>query len=77
MRRENVFRAVIGGGVAANGRLRTRLDTLAQKNDYDIYYPPRELCTDNGAMIAGLGYWLLEDGQRDDLSLDADPVTAR
>lgn len=77
MRRENVFRAVIGGGVAANGRLRTRLDTLAQKNDYDIYYPPRELCTDNGAMIAGLGYWLLEDGRRDDLSLDADPVTAR
>jgi len=77
MRRENIFRAVIGGGVAANGRLRTRLDTLAQKNDYDIYYPPRELCTDNGAMIAGLGYWLLEDGQRDDLSLDADPVTAR
>jgi N6-L-threonylcarbamoyladenine synthase len=77
MKRENVFRAIVGGGVAANNRLRERLDQLADKHDYEIFYPPRELCTDNGAMIAGLGYWLLQSGQSHDLSLDADPVTAR
>ena len=77
MRSEHVYRALVGGGVAANQRLRMRLDRLGQQEGYDIRYPPRELCTDNGAMIAGLGYWLLKSGRRDDLTLDADPVTAR
>ena len=77
MKREHVFRAIVGGGVAANGRLRDRLDAMADSNAYEIFYPPRELCTDNGAMIAGLGYWLMQSGHSHDLSLDADPVTAR
>ena len=38
----------IGGGVAANGRLRERLSGLGVTVDV----PPRELCTDNAAMIA-------------------------
>jgi N6-L-threonylcarbamoyladenine synthase len=38
----------IGGGVAANGPLRERLAQLAVK----LHVPPRELCTDNAAMIA-------------------------
>jgi N6-L-threonylcarbamoyladenine synthase len=38
----------IGGGVAANGPLRERLSALAD----DVRIPPRELCTDNAAMIA-------------------------
>jgi N6-L-threonylcarbamoyladenine synthase len=41
-------RLAIGGGVAANGPLRERLGTLGVKLDI----PPRELCTDNAAMIA-------------------------
>jgi N6-L-threonylcarbamoyladenine synthase len=41
-------RLAIGGGVAANGPLRERLARL----DVEIDVPPRELCTDNAAMIA-------------------------
>ncbi len=41
-------RLAIGGGVAANGRLRERLGSLGVELDV----PPRELCTDNAAMIA-------------------------
>jgi tRNA N6-adenosine threonylcarbamoyltransferase len=41
-------RLAVGGGVAANGALRARLAQLAVELDL----PPRELCTDNAAMIA-------------------------
>jgi N6-L-threonylcarbamoyladenine synthase len=41
-------RLAIGGGVAANGPLRVRLQTLG----VTLGIPPRELCTDNAAMIA-------------------------
>jgi N6-L-threonylcarbamoyladenine synthase len=41
-------RLAIGGGVAANGPLRERLAGL----DIELDVPPRELCTDNAAMIA-------------------------
>jgi N6-L-threonylcarbamoyladenine synthase len=41
-------RLAIGGGVAANGPLRERLGALAP----EVKIPPRELCTDNAAMIA-------------------------
>jgi N6-L-threonylcarbamoyladenine synthase len=41
-------RLAIGGGVAANGPLRERLTALAPT----VKIPPRELCTDNAAMIA-------------------------
>ena len=38
----------IGGGVSANGPLRERLGRLGVR----LHVPPRELCTDNAAMIA-------------------------
>ena len=41
-------RLALGGGVAANGPLRERLGSLG----VEIDTPPRELCTDNAAMIA-------------------------
>jgi len=46
--RTGLRRVAIGGGVAANGPLRERLGTLAP----EVKIPPRELCTDNAAMIA-------------------------
>ncbi len=69
--------ALVGGGVAANGRLRSQLAQLGQDLGIKVLIPPWPLCTDNGAMIAGLGYRLFEAGNRSDLSLDADPITAR
>lgn len=45
---------VIAGGVAANQYLR---DQLQSRLPIDIQYAPIQLCTDNGAMIATLGYY--------------------
>jgi tRNA N6-adenosine threonylcarbamoyltransferase len=41
-------RLSVGGGVAANGTVRTRMAALG----VELHVPPRELCTDNAAMIA-------------------------
>jgi N6-L-threonylcarbamoyladenine synthase len=48
LRDTGLERLAIGGGVAANGPLRDRLTQLAPT----VKIPPRELCTDNAAMIA-------------------------
>ncbi|HET8689930.1 MAG TPA: tRNA (adenosine(37)-N6)-threonylcarbamoyltransferase complex transferase subunit TsaD [Candidatus Saccharimonadales bacterium] len=45
---------VIAGGVAANQELRRQ---LKDRLPTDIAYAPMELCTDNGAMVAALGYY--------------------
>ncbi len=52
---------VAGGGVAANSRLR---ELLAERSDIRCVFPPLKLCTDNGAMIAGVGYHFLKRGDR-------------
>jgi len=46
---------VVAGGVGANRQLRTGLDALAAKRRFKVFYPPLDLCTDNGAMIAYAG----------------------
>ena len=47
---------LVGGGVAANTALRTKLNDEASRYDINVYFPPLSLCTDNAAMIAGLGF---------------------
>ncbi|MEA3296312.1 MAG: tRNA (adenosine(37)-N6)-threonylcarbamoyltransferase complex transferase subunit TsaD [candidate division Zixibacteria bacterium] len=47
----------ISGGVAANSRLRTLLGESLSRIGRRLFYPPNELCTDNGAMIAAAGYY--------------------
>ena len=63
-------RVSAGGGVAANSLLRSELKSL-EKKGYEVTFPSLKLCTDNGAMIAGLAYNYLSDGYRDDDSLSA------
>ena len=46
---------VIAGGVGANRRLREQLTAKAAAIGCRVFYPPLELCTDNGAMIALAG----------------------
>lgn len=54
---------VIGGGVAANGSLRSAVTSLAERLDIAAVLPQKRNCTDNGAMIAGAGAWrLYHDG---------------
>ena len=48
---------VIGGGVAANSRLRAMAQERADRAGLRLRIPRRALCTDNGAMVAALG-WL-------------------
>lgn len=43
---------VVAGGVGANRRLREHLALGARQIGCRVHYPPIELCTDNGAMIA-------------------------
>ena len=42
----------VGGGVAANSRLRSHLQAAAATHHLQVYFPPLKLCTDNAAMIA-------------------------
>src|SRR5829696_8310567 len=64
---------VIGGGVAANSRLRTRLVEVAEESGRPALLPRRELCTDNGAMIAATAWWRLNSDGPTSLSCGAYP----
>ncbi len=63
-------RLVVAGGVAANLALRKQLNDMANNMIVELYYPRHEFCTDNGAMIAYLGCRRLQQGQRDDLTIN-------
>ena len=64
---------VLAGGVSANSYIRARLDSLANKENLEMYYPELKLCTDNAAMIASSGYYHFIKGERSDLKLNAIP----
>lgn len=57
-----VPRLLLGGGVAANARIRGLAAERCVENGIDLRVPPLALCTDNGAMIAALGAHLVERG---------------
>ena len=46
---------VLAGGVGANLQLRNALNEKAVRHGFEVHYPPLELCTDNGVMIAFAG----------------------
>jgi len=66
-------RLAIGGGVAANGPLRERVEQLG----LEIDIPPRALCTDNAAMIASAARYVPALPYPEYLSLDAYPSGER
>lgn len=43
---------LLGGGVASNERLQDMIDAMAVDRNAESFVPPKELCIDNGAMIA-------------------------
>jgi N6-L-threonylcarbamoyladenine synthase len=53
---------LLGGGVAANSRLREMVAIMAEERGAVSYAPPRALCVDNGAMIAVLGRMMMDAG---------------
>ncbi len=70
---------LIGGGVAANSRLRLLAEERAAAKGIRVRVPRPGLCTDNGAMVAALGAELVARGRPvSSLDLPADssmPVT--
>jgi N6-L-threonylcarbamoyladenine synthase len=66
-----ITRAVVCGGVAANSRLREQFRTNGATRGIDIFIPPINLCTDNAAMIAVMGNYLLTSGRADALDVNA------
>ncbi|AKG19185.1 protein kinase [Moraxella bovoculi] len=73
LKQTGLKRLVIAGGVSANTELRESLGRELAKLNAKVHYAPKELCTDNGAMIAYAGFCRLQVGQSDDLSVTCVP----
>ncbi|HBX70839.1 MAG TPA: tRNA (adenosine(37)-N6)-threonylcarbamoyltransferase complex transferase subunit TsaD [Chloroflexi bacterium] len=61
---------LVAGGVSANKALR---EAFMTRSPLPVHIPPISLCTDNAAMIAGLGCFRFWTGQRDSLDMDVLP----
>lgn len=61
----------VAGGVSANSGVRSAFEKACAQNNMKLYLPARELCGDNGAMIACQGYFNYLAGHRGDESLNA------
>ncbi|MDP8976944.1 MAG: tRNA (adenosine(37)-N6)-threonylcarbamoyltransferase complex transferase subunit TsaD [Actinomycetota bacterium] len=64
---------VLGGGVAANSRLRERALEVCAADGLRPFLPSRSMCTDNAAMVASAGWWRLKAEGPTPLDAAADP----
>ncbi len=58
------------GGVACNKYIRNRLKHVAEQNNLQFFTPSAQYCTDNGAMIAFVGFYKARQGKFADWNLD-------
>ena len=72
-KRTGLSRVVVGGGVASNRRLRVRFAEEGAAHRLHVVFPPPALCVDNGAMVAGIGFPLLQQNRVAPLSINTDP----
>lgn len=70
-RREGILRVVLAGGVAANSRLRSKIEEEGGSAGIAVYLPSKALCTDNAAMVALLGERRMSAGRVCGLDLNA------
>ena len=56
MKQTGINQIALAGGVSANTELRASIQELGKKNNWSVFIPPIEYCTDNAAMIAMNGY---------------------
>lgn len=62
LEKEGLDLLVIGGGFSANSRLREMAQERAAAAGVTVHIPPLRYCTDNGAMIAALGWEMVRNG---------------
>ncbi len=55
---------LLGGGVASNKRLCNMVNMMAEDRGARFFVPSKDLCIDNGAMIAWLGLLMFDSGVR-------------
>lgn len=73
-KKNRLNKIVLAGGVAANSYLRNQIDQKAQAENLTAYYPPKNMCTDNAAMIASAGYYnVINEVGVSDLTLSPKP----
>ncbi len=68
----SVSQIVLAGGVAANQRLRDLMSSRGRKENFSVFLPPIEYCTDNAAMIAVAGYHLFKNRKQLTSTIDMD-----
>lgn len=73
LHRDHFKSLVVAGGVGANLALRRALKKMTAEINTKLYFPRQIFCTDNGAMIAYVGYQRLMAGEEDNLSVEVYP----
>jgi N6-L-threonylcarbamoyladenine synthase len=68
---QGLKRIVLAGGVAANQRLRQKIQEESLDRKLKLYLPSPAFCTDNAAMVGVVGYEYLKRGIRSPWSLNA------
>jgi len=74
---EGLSRVALAGGVACNLGLRRKMAEACEKKGLSLFIPPPIYCTDNAAMIASRGYFMIQAGRADGLGLNAFPGRIR
>ncbi|HYA76766.1 MAG TPA: tRNA (adenosine(37)-N6)-threonylcarbamoyltransferase complex transferase subunit TsaD [Burkholderiaceae bacterium] len=77
LERTGLSHLVVAGGVGANIQLRAALDAAVSARGGRVFYPPAELCTDNGAMIAYAGFVRLTEMPQAAQAAAATPLKVR
>lgn len=67
-KQEGINKIAIAGGVSANSGLRGTLKDYANKNNWELFIPDFQYCTDNAGMISMAGHLLYENGDFGELT---------
>ena len=68
-----INKIALAGGVAANSKLRQRMQEECENKKIELQFPSLVLCTDNAAMIGAAAYYEYINGRRDGMELNAVP----
>ena len=67
-----MLKVAVSGGVASNELLREQFRRASKRHGFTVYFPDKELCTDNAAMIAACGFDHYQRGDSAPISVKAE-----